>query len=87
MAVNYEQFRRVSDESLPARPRIEWLMSGERSDERALAYGFCAIGAFVFGGFGYLNDLLTLRGFCMSVFTAFVAFVSSYRHMTKEEKS
>lgn len=87
MAVNYEQFRQVTDEQRGARPRIEWLTSGERSDERALAYGFCAIGAFVFGGFGYLNGLLTLRGFFASVFAAFIAFVSSYRHMAKREKS
>jgi len=87
MAVNYEQFRRVSEERVPARPRIEWLIRGEQRDERALAYGFCAIGAFVFGGFGYLNGLLTLRGFAACVFSAFVAFVASYRHMANREKS
>jgi hypothetical protein len=87
MAVNYEQFRRITGERSGARPRIEWLTSGERSDERALAYGFCAIGAFVFGGFGYLNGLLTLEGFGASVLAAFVAFVSSYRHMAKREKT
>lgn len=87
MAVNYEQFPRVTGESPEARPRIEWLTSGEQSDERALVYGFSAIGAFVFGGVGYLNGLMTLNGFGASVFVAFVAFVSSYRHMAKREKS
>jgi hypothetical protein len=82
MAVNYEEFRRVSSSTKrPARPRIEWLVRGEPHTERALAYGFCAIAAFVFGGFGYLNGVLTSRGLATSVIVAFVAFVSSYRHM------
>lgn len=85
MAVNYEQFRRVSGGHVPARPRIEWLVRGEQRDERALAYGFSAIGAFVFGGFGYLNGLLSMRGFGACVFTAFIAFVASYRHMRDEK--
>jgi hypothetical protein len=81
MALNYEQFRGLSSDRPWARPRIEWLTAGEQRDERALAYGFSAIAAFVFGGFGYLNGLLSMREFGASVFVAFVAFVASYRHM------
>ncbi|HRI70911.1 MAG TPA: hypothetical protein PK156_42045 [Polyangium sp.] len=83
MAVNYEQFSRVSSSKQAARPRIEWLWRGEPHDDRALAYGFCAIGAFIFGGVGYLNDLLAATGFIGSVVVAFAAFVSSYRHMER----
>jgi hypothetical protein len=83
MAVNYEQFRSVSSSDPPARPRIDWLWRGEPRDDRALAYGFCAIGAFVIGGVGYLNGVLTSTGFVTSVVIAFVAFVSSYRHMER----
>ena len=82
MAVNYEQFSRVSSSAeRTARPRSAWLMRGQPHEDRALAYGFCAIAAFVFGGFGYLNGLLAARGFAASVIVAFVTFVLSYRHM------
>ena len=82
MALNYEEFGRVSPPGDRAtRPRIEWLVRGRPHSERALAYGFSAIAAFIFGGFGYLNGLLTTRGFATSIVLAFVAFVSSYRHM------
>lgn len=82
MAVNEQLFRRVllSTEHR-ARPRIDWRLRGEPHSERALAYGFSAIGAFVFGGFGYLHNVLTAAGFLASVVVAFVAFVLSYRHM------
>lgn len=56
-------------------------MRGEPHSERALAYGFCAIAAFIFGGFGYLHGVLSPRGFAASVVLAFVAFVLSYRHL------
>lgn len=82
MAVNYEQLSRVSSSAGQApRPRIEWLVRGKPHDERALAYGFCAIGAFILGGFGYINSVLASRDFAISVVVAFVAFVLSYRHM------
>lgn len=82
MALNYEEFRRASlSTKRPVRPRIEWRVRGEPHTERALAYGFCAIAAFVLGGFGYLNGVLTSRGFATSVVLAFVTFVLSYRHM------
>lgn len=82
MAVNYEQLRQISSSSRrSARPRVEWLVRGEPHNERALAYGFCAIAAFVLGGVGHLNDVLSVQGFVLSVVVAFVAFVASYRHM------
>ncbi|MBK9263232.1 MAG: hypothetical protein IPM54_25950 [Polyangiaceae bacterium] len=82
MAANYEQFSRISSSTArTTRPRIEWFVRGQPDDERALAYGFCAIGAFVFGGFGYMNGILSPVGLAVSVVVAFGAFVSSYRHM------
>lgn len=82
MAVNYEQISGVSvSKERSQRPRIEWIVRGEPDSERALAYGFSAIGAFVLGGFGYLHGVLSVEGFVVSVGVAFVAFVSSYRHM------
>ena len=82
MAVNYEQFGRVPSSTERTRqPRIEWLVRGEPHEERALAYGFCAIGAFVLGGVGYLHGFLDARGLVASIIVAFVTFVLSYRHM------
>lgn len=83
MAVNYEQFSRVSSSERAMRPRIEWLVRGQPHDERALAYGFCAIGAFIVGGVGYLHGFLDARGLVASIFVAFITFVLSYRHMER----
>lgn len=84
MAVNYEQFRRVPSLTERAtQPRIEWLVRGQPHEERALAYGFCAIGAFVLGGVDYLHGFLDARGLAASISVAFVAFVLNYRHIEK----
>ena len=64
-------------------PRIEWVGSAQPHTERALAYGFSAIAAFVFGGVGYLAGVLTAPGLYGSILLAFITFVLSYRHMEK----
>jgi ABC-type glucose/galactose transport system permease subunit len=65
------------------RPRIEWMVKEEPHTEGALAYGFCAIAAFVLGGVGYLSGVLSAWGLGGSVLLAFITFVLSYRHMER----
>ncbi len=81
MAVHGNNFSRISPTDRAARPRIEPILPRKPDSERALAYGFSAIGAFMFGGVGYLNGILSTAGFGVSVLVAFVAFVLSYWHL------
>jgi hypothetical protein len=69
----------------PAHPRrrrtLGWLAAGEPNEDRALAYGFFAIGAFVFGGVGYLSEVLSGWGLAANVLMALIAFALCCHHM------
>jgi hypothetical protein len=53
----------------------------EPNDAKALSYGFFAIGAFLFGGVGFLAGILGMRGLVVHFVAALVSFGLARHHM------
>lgn len=71
---------RLHPRSVVPRP-LDWLASREPSDNKALSYGFLAIGAFLFGCVGYVGGLLSAWGLAASTLVSLVSLTLARHHM------